>query len=328
MQSTRAEHIGAKARHLATLVAATCAICVAAILLSLTFAASAKADEASLVAHVSEKVATTTLASDAARDGQKKLTGDTSSHDEDASNASTEVPTIDENNGEAAASTLSDHSEPVQEQKKVALPAITKQVSAGGAWSRETQAQAGSILLYRITATLPEDVENWSELVYRIIDNPAPEITVDWTSLKAHLESSSGTNKALLPATTSPVGSSTAINLGDLKKADPNISFGDTVVIEYAATLPTSASTEIYRNVARLEYLIDNAWEPTVDVDTTTRISNNPAAGSPASGNGSTFAKTGYYLMRYWWVAALVGAALVTVGLVLKKAQKKNASKD
>ncbi len=214
---------------------------------------------------------------------------------------------------------------PDDSQKKIAIPSVDKTVSAGGAWSKEVTAQSGAALYYRIVATLPEDVADWQTLVYRIVDSPAQGVTVDWKTLVAHVESASGKLKATISPSSKSQGTSSVIELGNIKEVVPSLAFGDVVVVEYVARLPSLAQAGTYRNVAHLEYLVDRSWASTVDVDATAKVPESANVGGGAGGgSGSTFAKTGYFLMRFWWALVLAGLSLIGIGAVLNRTSREN----
>lgn len=209
---------------------------------------------------------------------------------------------------------------------KKAIPAIEKTVSAGGAWAKDIQAEPASTLYYRIEATMPEDVENWESLVYRIIDEPAEGVTVDWSSVSAHVESPKGKNKGAVAAAVTPAGQSTVLTFGDLKKSDFELAFGDILVVEYPARLDSSAAGS-YRNVARLDYLLGGDWLSSVEVDSSVQVPDQVLEQPPAQGSGSGFDKTGYVFMRYWPAVAGIGVALVVAGVALVVIGKKRSSR-
>lgn len=209
---------------------------------------------------------------------------------------------------------------------KKAIPAIEKTVSAGGAWAKDIQAEPASTLYYRIEATMPEDVENWESLVYRIVDEPAEGVTVDWSSVSAHVESPKGKNKGAVAAAVTPAGQSTVLTFGDLKKSDFELAFGDILVVEYPARLDSSAAGS-YRNVARLDYLLGGDWLSSVEVDSSVQVPDQVLEQPPAQGSGSGFDKTGYVFMRYWPAVAGIGVALVVAGVALVAIGKKRSSR-
>ena len=258
-------------------------------------------------------------------DSSSSVGADLESESGDDAGAKSENPSGQSPTSEPNAATTGESPGSDGSQKKIAIPSIEKTVSAGGAWSKEVSAQSGAALYYRIVATLPENVADWPMLVYRIVDNPAPGATIDWKTLTAHVESASGKLKATISPSTKSSGASTAIELGNIKEGVPGLVFGDVVVVEYVARLPSSAQTGTYRNVAHLEYLVGQSWTSTVDVDATAKVPE-PAnsGGGNGGGGGSTFAKTGYFLMRFWWVLVLAGLSLVGIGAALNRISRDN----
>ena len=207
---------------------------------------------------------------------------------------------------------------------KEAIPSVDKAVSTGGSFAKEAQVQAGTSLVYRLTATMPENVKEWDSLMYRIVDEPAEVITVDWSTVRAHLETRDGKRKADVQATASTTASGTVILFGDLKAADPDLAFGDVLVVEYQARVSPSAAAGLYRNVAHLDYLTGEAWKSTVKVETVVTVSS---AGKAASGGTGGYDKTGDYLARFWPIAAIAGVALLTAGALMTASGRRARAK-
>ncbi|MDO4891557.1 MAG: isopeptide-forming domain-containing fimbrial protein [Coriobacteriaceae bacterium] len=200
-------------------------------------------------------------------------------------------------------------------ETKTALPTIQKSVSADGVdYGKEAAGPAGHRFQYRIVLTMPEDVQGLKSLLYTVKDKPDAAIGPIADSVHAVILDASGKAKCTLDPVAKKTGGRFYIALGDLKRACPGLSFGDTVQIDYIAALSAKAKPGRYPNTAKLVFDRGNGKEETVEVTAKVKVPITPAKGTPAA---SRLPKTSDALP---WAALI--AAIVS-GLALAGAQRR-----
>jgi len=200
----------------------------------------------------------------------------------------------------------------VGDEAKHPIPSIAKSVSLDGAeWSEEASTDAGGTVRYRLVMTMSESATSDSRAEYRVLDTSDAAVEADASTLRACIANENGTVKAIVEPSVSLQGRTLAIDLGDLKKACPNLAYGDLAIVEYEAHVSGSARPGSYQNVARLVYDLGSGPEETVGARALVRIaeSEDTAAGSiPKTGDGLP-----PWLATVLAALTLIAASLMTV---------------
>lgn len=156
-------------------------------------------------------------------------------------------------------------------EKKPSVPSCNKEVAkrwgngSMGGYSDTATAGVGDTLHYRITGTLPTNYDSYDTYLYRFVDTMDASIVVKADSIRVRVLKTDGTEKADLTEnfTTSfggtPAGRTSLVaSIDNLKGVYPKYAQGDSIVLEYDATLDASKATMGYespnKNVAHIEY--------------------------------------------------------------------------
>ena len=206
-------------------------------------------------------------------------------------------------------------------QEKHAVPAITKAVSLDAkTFSEQVTAMPGQTVYYRLRLTMPEGVENLKSVTYTVRDAPNKSITVDPKSVSAHIVDKDGGIKKRLSFKVHSTRGKFSLALGDVKKACPDVTFYDSVIVDYAAKVSSSAKKGSYPNVAKLEYDVGDGNRETAEVMAKVLVGDAGKSGGSGSSGGSKIAKTGDGLMA---VSAGCAALAAVSGLGLACARRK-----
>lgn len=190
---------------------------------------------------------------------------------------------------------------------KEALPSIQKFVSLDGKdYLGEVTAAAGSNVKYRLVMTVPECVAELKTLDYTAHDKPNSRIDVNASTAKARIVDEMGNTRAVLSPKAWISEKKLVVALGDLKAACPGLRFGDSVVVDYDATVQSSTPAGAYPNVAKLVYDMGEGPEQTVEVEAKVNVPTGKEPEKPESKPGVP--KTGDELS----IASLAGAAIAS----------------
>lgn len=162
--------------------------------------------------------------------------------------------------------------------EKPSVPSSSKEVAKRqgdgsiGDYSDSVTAGVGDTLHYRITGTLPVSYGSYDTYLYRFADTMDASIVVRTESIRVRVLKADGTEKADLTDRftissqgTPEGGVSLVVSIDNLKGVYPGYVQGDSVVLEYDATLDTSKATMGYgspnKNTAHIEYTRDPSAE-------------------------------------------------------------------
>ena len=172
--------------------------------------------------------------------------------------------------------------------EKHPIPRVTKEASCDGkAYAERVDAEAGGTVRYLVRATVPENAAELDCLVYELYDVPDDCLRIDCTGMAARVVDTSGVEVAkLAPQASRGEGGRVAVELGDVKKACLDLSYGQEVIVEYAATVSPGATRGEYLNRVKLMYDDGSGRKETVEAMAVADV-------KPASAGNVAAARTG-----------------------------------
>ena len=204
------------------------------------------------------------------------------------------------------------------ENAKCAIPSIEKAIAGTtGTYGPSTETSTGKTVRYRLSASMPENVEELASLTYLMEDEPDDRIAPNSRSVEAYIVDARGRVKRPLAPTIKRANRRFAISLGDIKQACPDLKFGDKAVVKYTATVSPTAEPGDHPNVARLRYDDGTGMKQTVEVKAVAIIPSSPR--TPEGQPPSTLPKTGDGLSPMAVFAVLICSGLVGIAARIRQ---------
>jgi hypothetical protein len=165
----------------------------------------------------------------------------------------------------AYASDLSDANDYPIEVHKKAVPHLTKQVKAKSGnkdiWADHSDVGVAHAAQYRLTGTLPSNIDLWGTYSYKFTDTPDANMVIDSKSVKAYLVHD-GKSTEIGGYAVSKSGNSISVAWKNLVESVPGLVYGDKICVEYSAHLKAgsdrSGQAKPVKNSATLEYTAEN----------------------------------------------------------------------
>ena len=168
--------------------------------------------------------------------------------------------------GTARAAYAAQAAQPVQAEKHP-IPRVTKEASRDGeAYAQRVRVETGSTVRYLVSMTVPENAAELDCLAYELVDVPDACLRIDCASMAARVVDGSGVEVTKIATQASRgEGGRVTVDLGDVKKACPDLAYGQEVVVEYAAALAPDARRGEHINRVKLMYDDGSGRKETVE---------------------------------------------------------------
>ena len=131
-------------------------------------------------------------------------------------------------------------------EEKVCVPVVDKQVleDSTGAWSHVADAAFGDVVRYRITSTMPDNLDEYDTYEWWVVDWPddAEAMAIDESSVTATLVDASGARTDITERLSVSVGDgSMRVGTPDVRRAVEGIASTDVIEVEYEAKISSRA---------------------------------------------------------------------------------------